>query len=89
MSPGMDQATLVLEIRRRLGLTQEKFAAKLGVTFPTVNRWENGKARPSPLAAQKIKDILMTWARTQKISAGHLAAPATTRRTHAVRRNER
>lgn len=59
MSPGMDHATLVREIRRRLGLTQEKFAARLGVTFPTVNRWENGKARPSPLAAQKIKDILM------------------------------
>ena len=58
MSPGMDYATLVREIRRRLGLTQEKFAARLGVTFPTVNRWENGKARPSPLALQQISDLL-------------------------------
>ncbi len=54
----MDYATLVREIRRRLGLTQEKFAARLGVTFPTVNRWENGKAKPSPLAMQELTDLL-------------------------------
>lgn len=58
MSPGMDHATLVREIRRRLGLTQEKFAARLGVTFPTVNRWENCKAKPSPLAMQELTDLL-------------------------------
>ena len=48
----------VREIRKRTGLTQEKFAAKLGVTFPTINRWENGRARPSPLAMQKIEELL-------------------------------
>ncbi|MFH1625564.1 MAG: helix-turn-helix transcriptional regulator, partial [Pseudomonadota bacterium] len=31
--------------------------AKLGVTFPTINRWENGRARPSPLAMQKIEEL--------------------------------
>jgi transcriptional regulator with XRE-family HTH domain len=49
---------LVRELRRRLGLTQEKFAATVGVTFPTVNRWENGKAKPSPLALQRIQDVV-------------------------------
>jgi DNA-binding transcriptional regulator YiaG len=44
-------------MRRRLGLTQEKFAARVGVTFPTVNRWENGRARPSPLAFKQIEDL--------------------------------
>ena len=58
MSPGTDYATLIREIRRRLGLTQEKFAARLGVTFPTVNRWENGKAKPWPLAMQERTDVL-------------------------------
>ena len=48
----------VREIRKRTGLTQEKFAVRLGVTFPTINRWENGRARPSPLALQRIKDLL-------------------------------
>ena len=48
----------VREIRKRTGLTQEKFAVRLGVTFPTINRWENGRARPSPLAMQKIEELL-------------------------------
>ncbi|GAB4324719.1 MAG: hypothetical protein Kow0074_17920 [Candidatus Zixiibacteriota bacterium] len=38
-------------------LTQKKFAAKLGVTYPTINRWENGLAKPSPLALKQIKDL--------------------------------
>jgi len=53
-----DIPMLVRELRERTGLTQEKFAAKLGVTFPTINRWENGRAKPSPLAMQKIDELL-------------------------------
>jgi putative transcriptional regulator len=53
-----DIPRLVRELRDRIGLTQEKFAAKLGVTFPTINRWENGRAKPSPLASQRIEDLL-------------------------------
>jgi len=49
---------LVRELRDRMGLTQEKFAAKLGVTFPTINRWENGRAKPSPLALKQIEELL-------------------------------
>lgn len=48
----------IREIRLEMGLTQEQFAAKLGVSFPTVNRWENQKAKPSPLALQKLKKLL-------------------------------
>jgi len=54
----VDIPRLVRELRERTGLTQEKFAARLGVTFPTINRWENGRAKPSPLAMQKIEDLL-------------------------------
>jgi putative transcriptional regulator len=53
------EAHLVRELRNRLGLTQEKFAAKLGVTFPTINRWENSRAKPSPLALKQIEDLLV------------------------------
>jgi transcriptional regulator with XRE-family HTH domain len=53
-----DIPRLIRELRERTGLTQEKFAAKLGVTFPTINRWENGRAKPSPLAMQKIEELL-------------------------------
>jgi len=49
--------TMIKELRSRLGLTQEQFAAKVGVTFSTVNRWENGKSKPSPLARQRIEEL--------------------------------
>lgn len=49
---------LIRDLRLHMGLTQEKFAARLGVTFPTINRWENGRARPSPLAMEKIEALL-------------------------------
>jgi putative transcriptional regulator len=49
---------LIRKIRTRMGLTQEKFAARVGVTFPTINRWENGRAKPSPLALKQIQALL-------------------------------
>jgi len=52
-----DLSRLVRELRQLTGLTQEKFAAKLGVTYPTINRWENGRAKPSPLALKQIEDL--------------------------------
>ena len=58
MNAQADIPRLVRELRARTGLTQEKFAAKLGVTFPTINRWENGRAKPSPLALKQIEDLL-------------------------------
>ena len=44
------------ELRSKLGMTQEQFAAKVGVTFSTVNRWESGKSKPSPLAMRQIEE---------------------------------
>jgi putative transcriptional regulator len=49
---------LVRQIRQLLGLTQEQFAAQLGVTLGTINRWENNRVNPSPLALQRIKTRL-------------------------------
>jgi len=48
---------MIREVRTRLGLTQEKFAARLGVTLPTINRWENGRASPSPLAMRNLREL--------------------------------
>lgn len=53
-----DPAALIREVRTRLGLTQEKFAARLGVTLPSINRWENGRAKPSPLAMKNLRDLI-------------------------------
>jgi len=57
MKPQNDIPHLVRALRERTGLSQEKFAAKLGVTAPTINRWENGRAKPSPLALSQIEKL--------------------------------
>ncbi len=60
-SLGLEQPAMgefVRELRQTLSLTQEKFAAQLGVTFPTINRWENGHALPSPLALRQLSQLL-------------------------------
>jgi transcriptional regulator with XRE-family HTH domain len=49
---------LVRELRQAMKLSQEKFADELGMTFPTINRWENGRATPSPLALKQIDSLL-------------------------------
>jgi type I restriction enzyme M protein len=38
--------TLIRDLRERAELTQEAFAREIGVSFATVNRWENGKIVP-------------------------------------------
>lgn len=53
-------AQFVRELRILAGLTQEQFAAQLGVTFSSVSRWERGRGIPSPLAMQKIEGMLDT-----------------------------
>lgn len=49
---------LVRELRSLTGLTQEQFAAALGVTYSTVNRWENGRSKPSSMAIKLIEKTL-------------------------------
>lgn len=49
---------IIRELRLLTGLTQEQFAATLGVTFSTINRWENGHSKPSPLALGKVEKML-------------------------------
>ena len=41
----------------KLWLTQGQFTAKVGVTFSTVNRRENGRGKPWPLAVRRIDEL--------------------------------
>lgn len=45
----------IKQARLALGLTQQQFAVKLGVTVSTVSRWESGISKPSPLAVKAIQ----------------------------------
>ncbi len=52
-----DYPDRVRAIRDRLQATQTQLAKRIGVSFATVNRWENGQSRPTRLAWQQILDL--------------------------------
>lgn len=52
-----DISRYIRQIRQQLGMTQEEFAHALGITVGTVNRWENGRFRPSKLAKATILEF--------------------------------
>ena len=47
----------IKEIRNRLHLSQKEMAVALGVSFATVNRWENGRCEPSRIAMNGIRSL--------------------------------
>ena len=47
--------SLIRDLRDRARLTQEGFARELGVSFATVNRWENGKVTPDRSALADLR----------------------------------
>lgn len=53
----MWNAAAVRKLRQRLGLTQEVFAHRLGVTLVTVNRWENGHGKPRGLSVAMLDGV--------------------------------
>ena len=53
-SPGADYSDQIKRLRARMGLTQVVLAERLGVSFPTVNRWEKGRSKPSQLSWDRI-----------------------------------
>lgn len=54
LAPPPDAAERIQELRMRHGLTQARLAELLGVSHVSLNRWENGQTRPSPMAWQRI-----------------------------------
>ena len=52
-----DIAKLVKRLRQRMMLTQEQFAQKVGVTYSTVNHWENGKRMPQPFLVRRLLEL--------------------------------
>jgi len=53
----LDIPKLVKGLREQLGMTQEQFAQKVGVTYGSVNHWENGKRRPQPFLVRRLLEI--------------------------------
>ena len=54
---GRNFSASLKEIRRQLSLSQEDLARLLGVSYATVNRWENGLSKPSKLARAQLESF--------------------------------
>jgi len=50
-------ADQVKVVRKQLGYSQKKLGEVLGVSFATINRWENAKNTPSQLAQNSFYDF--------------------------------
>jgi len=67
---GRDYIALVKEVRSQLAISQEDLAREIGVSFATVNRWENGQSKPSKLAKAQLDAFY-----TRMIKAGKVNLP--------------
>lgn len=55
--PSKDYAAQIKRLRVKMGMTQVTLAERLGVSFPTVNRWENAKSKPSQLSWNRLLEL--------------------------------
>ena len=54
----INYADAILKLRAHFNMSQEEFAKFLGVSFTSVNRWENGIYEPTKLAKVRILQLL-------------------------------
>ena len=52
-----DYSLRIKSFRGAMGLTQAQFAELIGVSYASVNRWENGQSRPNNLAWRRIVEL--------------------------------
>lgn len=53
----IDYADSILQLRAKLNLSQEELAKILGVSYISVNRWENDKYAPTKLVKVKLNQL--------------------------------
>lgn len=77
------EGTSVKEIRMRLGLSQERFAQRLGVSLQTVRRWESGLTRPLPIISLRLR-VLEQQAQAQRRRGGPTMGEQARRRDEGI-----
>ncbi len=53
----IDYQKAVKDLRDKLIMTQAEFAKMLGVSFTSINRWENGQNRPTTTVRKQIVEL--------------------------------
>lgn len=86
MNAEKDYNALLKQLRDQLGLSQEDLARELGVSYATVNRWENVRARPSKLARAQLETFCARKAQEGSVDLALLKQTREPRR-HVRRRS--
>lgn len=53
----VDYPNVIRKLRAKLNISQQELADLLGVSFPSVNRWENGHYEPTIIAKVKLEEL--------------------------------
>lgn len=56
-----DYAFYIKELRKRMLVSQVELAKILGVSFASVNRWENGLHEPTIKAKRKLRELFIKY----------------------------
>lgn len=56
-----DYAYYIKELRKRMLVSQTELAEILGVSFASVNRWENNQHEPTIKAKRKLKELFIEY----------------------------
>lgn len=57
----MDYIYLIKELRKKAFLSQTELSQILGISFTTVNRWENGKFEPTIKTKKRLNDLFIQY----------------------------
>jgi type I restriction enzyme M protein len=85
-------AELIAQLRSRLQLSQEELAARLDVSYATINRWELGKSKPQLAQREAIEALVAAQAGQSDEGNGSQPSgedqPASARRRRGVARSQ-
>jgi len=68
----------IRKLRKAMGLTQQEFAARLGVSFAAVNRWEKGRNAPQPDRLTRIRELHLEYLEGELTPPGQMILRETT-----------
>lgn len=52
-----DYPNAILKLRAKLNISQDELGKMLGVSFTSINRWENGHYEPTKIVKIKLKEL--------------------------------
>ena len=73
--PVDDVPSVLKKLRAQLDLSQEGLARELGLSFSTINRWENRQTRPLRIARGQLEAFCAKMIRQGKIDKSVLLPP--------------